>query len=143
MFYVSRVELENFRCFESVTVEADVTAPCAPWTLLTGDNASGKTTLLKAIALGLCDRSSAAGLLRESDSGYIRDGQELSTIKICLVERVHGQTSGEYCITTRLDRRTSHLENLEQETEPKVGFRGTGYSCAATGLAGARREQET
>ncbi len=122
MFYVSRVELENFRCFESVTVEADVTAPCAPWTLLTGDNASGKTTLLKAIALGLCDRSSAAGLLRESDSGYIRDGQESSTIKICLVERVHGQTSGEYCITTRLDRRTSHLENLDQETEPKVGF---------------------
>ena len=122
MFYVSRVELENFRCFESVSVEADVKAPCAPWTLLTGDNASGKTTLLKAIALGLCDRSSAAGLLRESDSGYIRNGQESGTVKIHLVECAEGRPSNEYEIKTTLSRLDSHLESLEQVTVPREGF---------------------
>ena len=122
MFYVSRVELENFRCFESVTVEADVTAPIAPWTLLTGDNASGKTTLLKAIALGLCDRSSAAGLLRESDSGYIRNGQELGSIKIHLVDRSEGRSRDEYEIKTTLKRLNSQLESLDQVTEPREGF---------------------
>ena len=122
MFYVSRVELENFRCFKSVTVEADVTARSAPWTLLTGDNASGKTTLLKAIALGLCDRSSAAGLLRESDSGYIRNGQESGTIKIHLVDCAEGRSRNEYQIKTTLTRLNHHLESLEQVTEPSEGF---------------------
>ena len=42
MLYVSKVELKNFRCFEDVTVEADVGGAVAPWTLLTGDNASGR-----------------------------------------------------------------------------------------------------
>jgi len=50
--------------------------------MVTGDNATGKTTLLKAIALGLCDQSSAAGLLRESDSGYIRRNDRTATIDI-------------------------------------------------------------
>ena len=122
MIYVSQVELENFRCFEHVAIEADVTALSAPWTLLTGDNASGKTTLLKAIALGLCDRSSAAGLLRESDSGYIRNGQESGTIKIHLVDREENGYKKEYQIKTTLTRLNSQLESLEQETKPREGF---------------------
>ena len=119
MLYVSKVELENFRCFENVTIEADHSEPTAPWTLLTGDNASGKTTLLKAIALGLCDRSSAAGLLRESDSGYIREGRETSRIKIHLAERGQRQSGREFWIETRLRRSRQHLEVLDQETEPE------------------------
>ena len=122
MLYVSRVELKNFRCFENVTIEANVEEPSAPWTLLTGDNASGKTTLLKAIALGLCDRSSAAGLLRESDSGYIRNGQESGTIKIHLVDRLEGRAVGEYQIETTLTRLNDQLESLDQETFPSEGF---------------------
>ena len=129
MLYVSRVELKNFRCFENLTIETDVTAQNAPWTLLTGDNASGKTTLLKAIALGLCDQSSAAGLLRESDSGYIRNEpdrvpneQDRATIKIDLVDRAEGGTWNEYQITTTLKRLNSHLESLEQVTEPRENF---------------------
>ena len=122
MFYISRVELENFRCFENLTVEADVTSQSAPWTLLTGDNASGKTTLLKAIALGLCDRSSAAGLLRESDSGYIRNGQDSGTIKIHLVDRSADQSKNKYQIITTLTRLNSQLESLEQVTEPSEDF---------------------
>ena len=122
MLYVSRVELKNFRCFENVTIEANLGAPFAPWTLLTGDNASGKTTLLKAIALGLCDRSSAAGLLRESDSGYIRYGEDSATIKIHLVDRVNGRVEDKYQVETTLTRLNPQLENLEQKTEPREEF---------------------
>ena len=122
MIYVSKVELENFRCFERVAIEADVTAATAPWILLTGDNASGKTTLLKAIALGLCDRSSAAGLLRESDSGYIRNGQKSGTITIHLVDRQEDGPTSEYRIKTTLTRLNPQLERLDQVTEPREGF---------------------
>ena len=119
MLYINRVELKNFRCFENISIEAKIEAPSAPWTLLTGDNASGKTTLLKAIALGLCDRSSAAGLLRESDSGYIRNGQKTGSIKICLVDRAEGRPGGEYQIETTLTRLSDQLESLEQKTVPE------------------------
>ena len=74
MLYIKKVTLENARCFEYAEIEFDLGSDSRPWTMLIGDNATGKTTLLKAIALGLCDRSSAAGLLRESDLGYIREG---------------------------------------------------------------------
>ncbi len=120
--YISRVELKNFRCFENVAIEADVTPLRAPWTLLTGDNASGKTTLLKAIALGLCDRSSAAGLLRESDSGYIRHGQSTATIDIHLVDIADDGSERKYQIKTHLDRLNPHLERLEQETKSDGDF---------------------
>ena len=119
MLYVSRIELKNFRCFENVTIEADVNSGSAPWTLLTGDNASGKSTLLKAIALGLCDQSSAAGLLRESDSGYIRHGKDWAKIKIYLIDPEAGQCCNEYWIETRLNRLDSRLEHLEQSSKPE------------------------
>ena len=119
MLYVSRIELENFRCFERVTIEADVSLERGPWTLLTGDNASGKSTLLKAIALGLCDQSSAAGLLRESDSGYIRYGKKKATITIHLVDPVRGNPCDEFWIKTTLTGDESSSEQLKQETKPR------------------------
>ena len=130
MLYVERVELVNFRCFENITIEADVTAERAPWTLLTGNNASGKTTLLKAIALGLCDQSSAAGLLRESDSGYIRHGEESGTIKIHLVDPEENPSETDYWINTVLKKVESRFdgevryqfETLEQDTIPGEQF---------------------
>ena len=122
MLYVSKVELKNFRCFEDVTVEADVGGAVAPWTLLTGDNASGKTTLLRAIALGLCDMSSAAGLLRESDSGYIRHDKDWGRVRISLVESEGHRAGQEFRITTTLTQLHSRLESLEQETEPSKDF---------------------
>lgn len=51
--------------------------------MIVGDNAAGKSTLLKAIALAVCDESSAAGLLRESDSGLIRHGRTGNNPKGC------------------------------------------------------------
>lgn len=144
MLYISRVELENFRCFERVTVETDVMAERGPWTLLTGDNASGKSTLLKAIAIGLCDESSAAGLLRESDSGYIRYGKKKATITIHLVDPTNSNGSDEFWIRTTLTGDESSSEQLEQETKPRkfpwhrvfvCGY-GAGRGTSGTGDVG-------
>ena len=122
MLYIDRVKLQNFRCFKDVRIEPDTSAPTAPWTLFTGDNASGKTTLLKAIALGLCDGSSAAGLLRESDSGYIRDQQHESTIEVRLTRMGSTSHTDKYTIVTRLSEFAGHLEQLEQTTDPIHDF---------------------
>ena len=45
----------------------DVSHEHPVWALVVGDNGTGKSTVLKSIALGLCDETSAAGLLKESE----------------------------------------------------------------------------
>lgn len=83
--YIERVTLIKLRCFSHAVVDFDLSSGTVPLTMIMGDNASGKTTFLKAIALGLCDWSSAAGLLRESEEGYIRTGETQARIRIDLV----------------------------------------------------------
>jgi predicted ATP-binding protein involved in virulence len=46
--------LESVRCFERLDLKFEPHGEqYAGWTVVTGDNATGKTTLLKAIALAL------------------------------------------------------------------------------------------
>lgn len=72
--YISEIYIENIRCFSKPGIKIKFETSHKPtlWTTILGDNSTGKTTLLKCIALGLCDESSAAGLLTEADLGYIR-----------------------------------------------------------------------
>lgn len=74
--YIKKIVLENIRCFEHVEVSLEKNNEPILWSTLLGDNAAGKTTFLRSLAIGLCDESSGAGLLRESEEGYIRRGQQ-------------------------------------------------------------------
>lgn len=72
--YVGKVTLQNIRGFESL--DFDLQRPdgsYAGWTVFTGDNGSGKSALLKAIALGLVGRDTARSL-QPSLAGWIRQG---------------------------------------------------------------------
>ena len=56
-------------------------ASLAGWNVVTGDNASGKTTLLKAIAMALVGPD-LARILQPSLKGWVRDGESGCTIAI-------------------------------------------------------------
>jgi len=74
--YVGKVTLTNIRGFEHL--EFDLARPdgrYAGWTVFTGDNGSGKSALLKAIALGLAGRDTARSL-QPSLHRWIRLGAE-------------------------------------------------------------------
>jgi predicted ATP-binding protein involved in virulence len=73
--YINRVELTNIRQFRhlDLSFRAESGSPLK-WSLFLGDNATGKTTLLRSIAVGLCDESSAAGLVRELTGSLVRKG---------------------------------------------------------------------
>jgi len=45
-------------------------------TMLVGRNGTGKTTFLRALALGLCQQKEASGLIGELADDFIRSGQE-------------------------------------------------------------------
>lgn len=63
--YIQRVDLKNVRLFKKLTLTFDPNA-YAGWHVIVGENASGKTTLLRAIALALCGVSELRAL-REVD----------------------------------------------------------------------------
>ena len=90
MLYLSRVQLYNVRCFNELDIALGGPGiEPAGWNLILGDNATGKSTLLRSIAMGLCDEASAAGLLKESDEGYIRRKKTEAKIDILLHDHPH------------------------------------------------------
>ena len=81
--YISSVRLEHVRCFEVETIELGDTHPSL---LIAGNNATGKSSILRSIAMGLCDEASAGGLLRELPGDFIRTNEDDATIEIEFVE---------------------------------------------------------
>lgn len=67
--HVLRIQLKNVRCFEDLCLEF---GPSGSSMLILADNGQGKSTLLRSLAMGLCDESSAAALFRELPGEFVR-----------------------------------------------------------------------
>ena len=74
--YITKITLENVRCFENVEMDLSGNGSSGISALITGNNGVGKSSILRAIAMGLCDRGSAGALLRELEGNYVRKGAE-------------------------------------------------------------------
>ena len=81
--YISKISLKHVRCFENETIPLGDSHPSL---LIAGNNATGKSSILRSIAMGLCDEASAGGLLRELPGDFIRAGQYDATIEIEFTE---------------------------------------------------------
>ncbi len=83
--YIRRVVLENLRAFHQLDFRFDRPGgKYAGWSVITGDNASGKTTLLKAIALALVGPDSAR-TLQPSFRGWIRSSCDEAVVAVEIV----------------------------------------------------------
>src|SRR4030042_1079759 len=71
--YIKKIFLKNIRSFEEFTLEFEKSSSSV---LIVGDNGEGKSTLLRSIAMGLCDESSAAALFRELRGRFVRRGKK-------------------------------------------------------------------
>ncbi len=112
-FLIRKVHLKNIRCFEDVTLDLLVDSRPSLRTVILGDNATGKTPLLRAIALGLCDESDATALLKRVPGRFVRSYRaERGSIEIELVRN----GSDEPCrIRTGIFRTTSGSEVVRKE----------------------------
>ena len=118
--YISKIELKNIRCFKELTINLEQDGKPILWTTILGDNATGKTTLLRSIAMGVCDESSAAGLLKESEKGCIRHDEDNASISITLKEKNDSEKIYEI-ITVLENFKTKggrYFERLRQTTSP-------------------------
>ena len=80
--YITSLYLKNIKCFKELTYEFEDNKRAS--LLIAGDNGDGKSTILRSIAISLCDQWSAAGLLRELSGEFIRDGSKDGVIKLGL-----------------------------------------------------------
>jgi ABC-type multidrug transport system ATPase subunit len=88
---IAEVELKNIRCFESLKISFTEGDKLSDWFMILGENAAGKTTLLRSIALGLCDQSDAAALKSFLSGDLVRDGADEGYIKIVLCNKDSSQ----------------------------------------------------
>jgi energy-coupling factor transporter ATP-binding protein EcfA2 len=122
-FAISRIELCNIRCFESVTLDFHQHDRLQRWTMLLGDNAVGKSTLLKSLALGLCNESEAAALIQAMPGEILREGTTDGFITIHLMDESQTEQTKPYTITTTITKASPEApETIRQTTEPADSF---------------------
>ncbi len=136
--YISKVKIKNIRCFDNIELSFDLKGDKLPLTIIVGDNATGKSCLLRSIAIGLCDESSAAGLLKEFEESFIRRGAENGSIFIYLKDK--NTPDEEYRIETTIEKipiinSKSEIDNIERVRQktfsPKKPFPlGKIFACA-------------
>ncbi len=70
--FLQSIRLKNFQCFDDLDLTfAEDDGTIRPWIVLLGENGTGKSTILKAIAL-VTGGSDALGDLLEEPSDWIR-----------------------------------------------------------------------
>ena len=79
---ISSIELKNIRCFEHIKVDLSQGGDAAAWSVILGDNSTGKSTLLRSLALGLAPISLAASMLVEAGGEWVRAGEKRGTISV-------------------------------------------------------------
>lgn len=111
-FRLTDIEIKNVRCFEHVKIGLEGPNGPKSWAVILGDNGVGKTTLLRCIAIGMCDEASASGLLREIYGDWNRKvGDELLKAEIRLT---FCTDNGPARITTIIEPRTTGYSRVRQ-----------------------------
>jgi 5'-methylthioadenosine/S-adenosylhomocysteine nucleosidase len=79
---VAGISLKNIRCFRDLDLSFSSDAGVRKFILLFGDNGVGKTTLLRCIALGLCDETTTTGLMEMLPGTLLRENAKRGSIKV-------------------------------------------------------------
>lgn len=80
--YLSRLKLTHIRGFESLEIDLGAAESAPRRTVLIGKNGTCKTSVLRSIALGLCDISDANALISEPIGALVHHGAEQGRIEV-------------------------------------------------------------
>ena len=104
--YVSRIRLKNIRCIDDLEIDLSSRAATNDSLLLLGNNGVGKSTILRSIAIGLCDRGGASALVADMYGNLIKEGNTDGVIEIAVRRGKQEQR-----ITTTIERSGRKLES--------------------------------
>jgi len=119
--YIKKVTLKDVCCFEDLTLEFNLPKASGHWAVLLGDNSTGKTTVLRSIAMGLCGETSASALLRELYTDWVRYQAVNKTARI-RIEFAALDRPEPVWIETKITESSSGDTEVHQITSPKQDF---------------------
>jgi hypothetical protein len=103
MMYITKITLDNVRCYEYAELDFGDDGNSL---VLCGDNGSGKTSVLRSIALGLCDHISAGALLRDLPGDFIRKTGQRNREAVITIELISNALKRErFTLITRIKTR--------------------------------------
>ena len=130
MYYISKVSLRNIKCLpEAITFTVPTPSTDRPsWTLVLGENGTGKTSILRCIAISLCDDIEAPALLSKLAGNMIRTGHECASIEVRLKSTL--TNAREVTILTTLWKNSYGRESIKQVVNPEdVDIHDTLFAC--------------
>ena len=119
--YIKKVTLKNVCCFEDFTLDFNLPQDSGHCAVLLGDNGTGKTTVLRSIAMGLCGETSASALLRELYTDWIRY-QAVDKTAIIRIEFAAPDRAKPVWIETEIKASSSGDTAVHQRTFPQQDF---------------------
>lgn len=125
---VLNLKINNIKCFEEINISFEDNEQIRNWSLIVGSNGQGKTTILRSLALGLCDASGASALLAELHGGILRESKKKGFIEVILKDENENK---KYQIKTEISLKgnsesvsqTVCLLNSESEATEKIGVK--------------------
>ncbi len=122
---ITGISLSNIRCFENIDLSFVTPAGFNNFILFFGNNGTGKTTLLRSIALGLCDPTTTSGLMEMLPGSLLREKEGIGKIKIELSD----YSNRNWSIETILRRDSNGLVSIEQNVSDNFP-RSKIFACA-------------
>ncbi|MDD2900805.1 MAG: AAA family ATPase [Syntrophales bacterium] len=97
--YIFEVKISNIMSFDDITLSIENSkSPCF-WNVILGDNSTGKSSVLRCIAIGLSDQNTAATLIKSWGADLLRDNNKPGKIIVTLGKEGSGPL---FTITTRI-----------------------------------------
>ena len=127
--FIKAIHLRNLRGFKKLDLSfTDDNDKLRQRNLIIGRNATGKSTLLRAIVLGLCNPHEANALLVEGLGNYITQGEEEASIKLDFAE-------GMVCMNLRNSGASEFAEQGSEHTPPRIFLCAYGVTRGRAGTS--------
>jgi len=109
---IKKLVLRNIRCFPDIALDFSANTNPLKFLLFLGENSVGKTTLLRSIALALCDETAAAALVGNIVGDFLRDLTSEGSIVLYLATP---ESMKEWRLETKFRRDSGGKVSIQRE----------------------------
>ena len=138
--HIKRVELENIRGLDQLDLNFVSQDGLRRKSVIIGRNGTGKSTLLRSLAVALSPQSDAISLLTLGQGSFVREGASVGLIRVQAVDLVDGR---EFNVEVRIEGQGTRfsLDRHMGKGESRQDFFVCGYG-AGRSLTGVTSEEE-